>query len=94
MVSKAWQELVDAERRIGREEGISEGADMLAKLLKALVPGSKEFDKALNATAKERMKLYIGFAESYIERINWYTDMINQNNEKLKGYYDQINSLL
>ena len=58
MVSKAWQELVDAERRIGREEGISEGADMLAKLLKALVPGSKEFDKALNATAKERMKLY------------------------------------
>jgi Fe-S-cluster formation regulator IscX/YfhJ len=58
MVSKAWQELVDAERKIGREEGISEGADMLAKLLKVLVPGSKEFDKALNATAKERMKLY------------------------------------
>ena len=58
MVGKAWQEMVDAERQIGREEGISEGADMLAKLLKVLVPGSKEFDKALNATGKERMKLY------------------------------------
>ena len=62
MVSKAWKELVDAEREIGREEGweegISEGGDMLAKLLKILVPGSIEFDKALNATGKERMKLY------------------------------------
>lgn len=31
---------------------------MLAKLLKLLKPGSKEFDKALNATEKERRKLY------------------------------------
>lgn len=62
MVSKAWQELVDAEREIGREEGRrearEEGANMLAKLLKVLIPGSKEFDEALNATGKERMKLY------------------------------------
>ncbi len=62
MVSKAWQELVDAEREIGREEGRrearEEGANMLAKLLKVLIPGSKEFDEALNATGKERIKLY------------------------------------
>lgn len=66
MVSKAWREMVDAERQIGREEGRreaceearTEGADMLAKLLKVLIPGSKEFDEALNATGKERIKLY------------------------------------
>lgn len=62
MVSKAWQEMVDAERRKVsrevREEARAEGADMLAKLLKVLIPGSKEFDEALNATGKERMKLY------------------------------------
>ena len=47
MVSKAWQEMVDAERRKVsrevREEARAEGADMLAKLLKVLIPGSKEF---------------------------------------------------
>jgi len=42
----------------GRIEGRAEGADMLAKLLKLLKPGSKEYDKALNATEKERRKLY------------------------------------
>ena len=42
----------------GITKGQSEGADMLAKLLKLLKPGSKEFDKALNATEKERRKLY------------------------------------
>ncbi len=42
----------------GRIEGRAEGADMLAKLLKLLKPGSKEYDKALNATEKERRRLY------------------------------------
>ena len=40
------------------EDGRAEGADMLAKLLKILKPGSNEYDKALNATEKERRKLY------------------------------------
>ena len=42
----------------GRKEGRMEGADMLAKLLKLLNPGSKEFDRALNADEKERRRLY------------------------------------
>lgn len=40
------------------EEERDEGADMLARLLKAIQPGSKDFDKALNASAAERKKLY------------------------------------
>ena len=42
----------------GRKEGIVEGADMLARLLKLLTPGSREFDKALNASEAERRRLY------------------------------------
>ena len=38
------------------EEERDEGADMLARLLKAIQPGSKDFDKALNASATERKK--------------------------------------
>ena len=45
-------------RKEGRKEGIVEGADMLAKLLKLLTPGSTEFNKALNASEAERRKLY------------------------------------
>lgn len=40
-----------------KEEGRAEGADMLAKLLKALEPGSEEYEKALNSS-EERQKLY------------------------------------
>ncbi|SEA57040.1 Putative transposase, YhgA-like [Oribacterium sp. KHPX15] len=57
-VCQAFQELLEDERAEGREEGREEGADMLAKLLKVLTPGSKDYDKALNATAKQRNKLY------------------------------------
>ena len=31
---------------------------MLIKLLKLLVPGSKEYDKALNGTSADRKRLY------------------------------------
>ena len=51
---QALQELIEDERAEGR----AEGADLLAKLLKAIKPGSKDFDKALNATDAERKKLY------------------------------------
>ena len=40
------------------EEERDAGADKLARLLKAIKPGSKDFDKALNATSTERKKLY------------------------------------
>jgi hypothetical protein len=53
-VCQALQELIEDERAEGR----AEGADLLAKLLKAIKPGSKDFDKALNATDAERKKLY------------------------------------
>ncbi len=54
MVSKAWQEIMENERTEGR----AEGEDMLARLLKTIKPGSKDFEKALNATSSERKKLY------------------------------------
>lgn len=61
-VCQALKEIMEEERTEGRNEGridgINEGADMLARLLKAIGPGSKDFDKALNATSAERMKLY------------------------------------
>jgi len=53
-VCQALQELIEDERAEGR----AEGADLLAKLLKAIQPGSKDLDKALNATDAERKKLY------------------------------------
>ncbi len=48
------------ERReeIIRQEERAEGANMLARLLKLLEPGSEEFDKALNASEEERQELY------------------------------------
>ena len=49
-VCQALKEIMEEER--------DEGADMLARLLKAIQPGSKDFDKALNASAAERKKLY------------------------------------
>ena len=42
----------------GKIEGREEGENMLAKLIKLLTPGSKDFDKALNGTAAERKRLY------------------------------------
>ena len=44
--------------REGLVEGRAEGADMLARLLKLLAPGSEEFNRALNATEEERRELY------------------------------------
>ena len=72
-MGNAWKELMDdirtealTEGRIegrteGRIEGQSKGEDMLAKLLKKLVPGSAEFNKALNATSVERQEMYIKY---------------------------------
>ena len=57
-VCTAIQGIYEDGRADGITEGRAEGADMLAKLLKLLTPGSKEFDKALNATERERRRLY------------------------------------
>ena len=45
-------------RQEEREFGRAEGAEMMAKLLKLLDPGSDEFNKALNATVEERQELF------------------------------------
>ena len=42
----------------GLKQGCDEGADMLARLLKLLTPGTAEFDKALNATPTQRRRMY------------------------------------
>ena len=42
----------------GKIEGREEGEKLLAKLIKLLTPGTKEYDKALNGTTAERKKLY------------------------------------
>ena len=55
---QALKEIMEDERTEGRAEGRAEGADMLASLLKAITPGSKDYDKALNVTDAERKKLY------------------------------------
>ncbi len=54
---KVCQGLIDlmAEER---EVGVEQGENKLARLLKVIKPGSKDFDKALNATSAERKKLY------------------------------------
>ena len=54
MVCKAVKELQEDWLNEGREEGI----DMLTRLLKAITPDSKDFDKALNATKTEREELF------------------------------------
>ena len=41
-----------------RAEGRAEGEDMLVRLLKVLTPGSKEYEKALNASSADRRKMY------------------------------------
>ena len=51
---QALKEIMEDERTEGR----AEGADMLARLLKAITPENKDFNKALNATEKERKRLY------------------------------------
>ena len=65
-VCQALKEIMEDERTEGRAEGHAqgraqgraEGADMLARLLKAITPENKDFNKALNATEKERKRLY------------------------------------
>ena len=42
----------------GIREGQEKGENMLARLIKLLTPGSKDFDKAINGTSAERKKLY------------------------------------
>ena len=42
----------------GKTEGFAEGVDSLAKLLKLLKPGSKDYEKALNSSNAERKKLF------------------------------------
>lgn len=42
----------------GRIKGQTEGENRIAKLLKLLKPGTKEYDKALNGSTAERRKLY------------------------------------
>lgn len=62
----AIQELIEEGRAEGREEGRVEGLeegfvkgeDMLTALFRKLTPGTKDFDKALNATPAERKRLY------------------------------------
>ena len=60
-MGNAWKELMDDIRTEGRIEGQYKGEDMLSKLLKKLVPGSAEFNKALNATSVERQEMYIKY---------------------------------
>lgn len=61
-VCQGLKELLEEERNEGLNEGLNKGldagADMLARLLKAIEPGSKDFDKALNATPAQRKRLY------------------------------------
>ena len=61
-VCTAIQELIEEGRAEGRAEGRVEGfvkgEDMLTALFRKLTPGTKDFDKALNATPAERKRLY------------------------------------
>ena len=65
-VCQGLQELMEDERnegRIegrneGRIEGRNEGANMLAKLLRMLTPGSEDYNKALDGDEQERTELY------------------------------------
>ncbi len=66
-VCQALKEIMEEERIEGRTEGRDEGADMLARLLKAIGPGGKDFDRALNATSAERKRLYKKY--NIIERL-------------------------
>ena len=57
-VCTAIQGIFEDGKTEGRVEGRVEGENMLIKLLKLLVPGSKEYDKALNGTSADRKRLY------------------------------------
>lgn len=48
----------DREYRQGKADGRAEGAQLLARLLKSLTPGSEEYNAALDATDEERMDMY------------------------------------
>ena len=54
----AIQGMIDDGRIEGMREGQEKGENMLARLIKLLTPGSKDFDKAINGTSAERKKLY------------------------------------
>ncbi|MCR5033643.1 MAG: hypothetical protein K6A92_12385 [Lachnospiraceae bacterium] len=53
-VCQGLQELMEDERNEGR----AEGANMLAKLLRMLTPGSEDYNKALDGDEQERTELY------------------------------------
>ena len=55
---KAIKELIEDGRMEGRMKGRTEGEDMITSLFRMLTPGTKDFEKALNATPAERKKLY------------------------------------
>ena len=42
----------------GREEGREEGSNLLAKLIRVLTPGSKDYEDALNGTYETRQELF------------------------------------
>ncbi len=44
--------------KIGKEIGEKRGTEMVLSLLKKLLPGSDEYDRALNGTQEEREALY------------------------------------
>lgn len=44
--------------REGHAAGIQDGEDQLTRLFRSLVPGSEDYNKALNATPAERKELY------------------------------------
>ncbi len=58
MLCQGLQELMEDGRNEGRAEGRAEGANMLAKLLRMLTPGSEDYNKALDGDEQERTELY------------------------------------
>ena len=42
----------------GREDGREEGSNLLAKLIRVLTPGSKDYEDALNGTYETRQELF------------------------------------
>ncbi|MCR5118681.1 MAG: hypothetical protein K6B44_03560 [Lachnospiraceae bacterium] len=56
------KETMELFRKEGREEGIKEGreegSNLLAKLIRVLTPGSKDYEDALNGTYETRQELF------------------------------------
>ncbi len=47
-----------SDRSKGRSKGIEKGAELLAKLIRILMPGSKDYEEALNGNNETRKELY------------------------------------